>query len=164
MWNLKILRKIYVYFVLLSNYTLMLNHLIIIIYCNCSSYISGLINEESIYSFTDVTFKDIKTNSKAMLYVYSSIISLKNCIFENILCIGDENESSILLIESNNYENNVKLDNIKISNCKTNSDIIKVIGINSLINFSNSNMTNNTLYGYILNDVSEEVCITYHPI
>jgi len=90
--------------------------------------------------------------------IYHSL-SLKNCIFENILCIGESNESFFILFESNEHGNSLEMENTIILNCKTNSDLIKITGIESVIKVTDITMTNNTLYGYILNDISNHVCI-----
>jgi len=102
---------------------------------------------------------DIKTNSNAMFNIIYHSLSLKNCVFENILCIGDRNESSFLLFESNEYGNDIEMKNITISNCKTNSDLIKITGIESVIKISDVAITNSTSYGSILNDISNHVSI-----
>jgi len=51
------------------------------------------------------------------------------------------------------------MENITISNCLTNSDLIKITGVESEIKFSDVTITNSTSYGSILNDISNHVCI-----
>jgi len=117
---------------------------------------SSLFSEQSEYHFNNVTFKNIKTNSDAMIKNSYNYISFKNCVFEDILCNGDIDDSSLLKFNSNNITMDV--DNVIIKDCITNSDLVKFLGNELILNIHNSSIQDISSYGSIMNNNFFNVC------
>lgn len=83
----------------------------------------------------------------------------KNCTFENILCYGDSDASSLIEFDSCIYGDELNMNNVTIRNCQTNSDLITISGNNSYIKLTNINFSDNISYGSLLNNISQEVSI-----
>jgi len=84
-------------------------------------------------------------------------LTLNNCLFNNILCNGDREDSSLIVFESSTNGNNINISNTIINNCKSNGDLITFRGDLSNIQFSNISIIENSSYGSILNNKSLKV-------
>ncbi|ORX76880.1 hypothetical protein BCR32DRAFT_270994 [Anaeromyces robustus] len=112
----------------------------------------GFFAVEAKYDFEDVVFFNITVNSQAMINNMYNSISFKNCIFEKITCVGDMDNSSIILFNSDNIDNTLNMDNIVIRRCVSNGDLIRIIGKALTINLMNTFVEDNISYGPILNN------------
>jgi len=92
-----------------------------------------------------------------LLYVIYNTLTLNNCLFNNILCNGDREDSSLIVFESSTNGNNINISNTIINNCKSNGDLITFRGDLSNIQFSNISIIENSSYGSILNNKSLKV-------
>ncbi|ORX79036.1 hypothetical protein BCR32DRAFT_246689 [Anaeromyces robustus] len=124
---------------------------------NIKSILSSLFNEESIYSFRNVTFKDITVNSKSIIDILYNSITFDNCFFSNILCNGESEHSSLLTFTSSDYGNALKMNNVTIENSKSNGNLILIKGNMSNIELSNLNINKIYSYGSVINNLSLNV-------
>ncbi|OUM60765.1 hypothetical protein PIROE2DRAFT_13403 [Piromyces sp. E2] len=87
-------------------------------------------------------------------------LSLINSTFNNVLCNGDGDDSSLITFISSPYNNYLDFQNVIIRDSHTNGDLIKINGDMSIINFFNVTVYNVLSYGTIINDKSLESVIT----
>jgi len=80
-----------------------------------------------------------------------------NCLFENILCNGDSDDSSLLDFHSSDYGNIFTMNNVTISNCRSNGDFIKIGGNLSYVNLNNLKIDSVTSYGPVISNKSFNV-------
>ncbi|ORX79567.1 hypothetical protein BCR32DRAFT_269398 [Anaeromyces robustus] len=123
-------------------------------FVNVISYKGSLFDEDSNYTFKNVEFMNITVNSKAMVKAMYKSVSFENCKFNNILCNGDMDDSSLIKITSSEYGNEINMKDIYINNCKTNGNLIEIDGDQSIINFSNITISNISSYGSIISNKS----------
>jgi len=121
---------------------------------NISSSKETLFNIETSYTFTNAEFKDIKMSSKSMIETIYKNISFDGCTFKNILCIGENNDASLIEFTSSDYGNTLSMNNVSIEKCNTNGDFIAIDGNNSNINISNIKINEINSYGSLLNNKS----------
>ncbi|ORX47897.1 hypothetical protein BCR36DRAFT_294812, partial [Piromyces finnis] len=119
-----------------------------------SSYRSALFNDESNYIFSNSTFKDININSRSLITVMYNSLTFNNCNFRNIICYGSGDATSLIEFISKKDGNSISLINTIIENSKSNGDLIKISGDNTIMNLSNIIFNNIISYGSLLNDVS----------
>ncbi|KAL6625859.1 hypothetical protein U3516DRAFT_794237 [Neocallimastix sp. 'constans'] len=113
---------------------------------------SELFNEESSYSFFNVTFSDIITNSKSLIRISNNSCEIENSQFHNIMGSG---ESSLIIFNSNDSKkNNFTINNSHFTKCKFNSDFIIINGDESSFDISNSIFENIASYGPLINNIS----------
>jgi len=84
-------------------------------------------------------------------------IMFNNCLFENILCNGDSDDSSLLDFHSSDYGNIFTMNNVTISNCRSNGDFIKIGGNLSYVNLNNLKIDSVTSYGPVISNKSFNV-------
>ncbi|ORX65789.1 hypothetical protein BCR32DRAFT_250582 [Anaeromyces robustus] len=115
---------------------------------------SGLFNENSDYIITDTIFTNITTNSKSMISTTYKNLYLENCSFLNILCNGDNEDSSLIDFISSDYGNILELTNIVIKDSKSNGDFILIKGSKSISKIFKSKIDNIFSYGSFIKDLS----------
>jgi len=135
---------------------------ILIVHSHLISLSNSLFEEESEYSFTNVTFKNIITNSNALIKCNHNDISFTNVEVDNVICAGDSDDSSLILFNSE-YTNNkiLHLNNIKITNSKSNGSFIKIVGDTNIFVIENSIINNIISYGPIIENSSLMVIYFY---
>jgi len=119
---------------------------------NISSSWEPLFSDESLYTFTNVTFNDILTSSKSMIEITYRNATFNDCTFKNILCIGESEDSSLIKFTSSDYGNTLNMNNIIIEKCNSNGDFIVFNGNDSTINISNITINEIYSYGSLLNN------------
>ncbi|ORX64425.1 hypothetical protein BCR32DRAFT_273116 [Anaeromyces robustus] len=118
---------------------------------------NGLFNKESLYKFTNITVKNIDSNSKALFSFLNNNINFNNVIIENVKCFGDEENSSLLLFDSGENEKKIYINNLNINNCISNGSFIIIKGDSSIFTLKNSNINNVLSYGSIINNESKKI-------
>lgn len=118
-----------------------------------------MFNEESIYIFNNVQLNNITTNSNYLLYFINHNIILKQVKFKDINCLGDENDSSLILFDSGENDNQLILNDIVIDNNKSNGSLIQIIGNSCQLAVSNSKIENVISYGPIIKCTCDKVII-----
>eukprot|EP00833_Pecoramyces_ruminatium_P011725 jgi/Orpsp1_1/1185757/evm.model.c7180000095105.1 len=118
---------------------------------NIKSLKSELFNEESIYEFSNISFSNISSNSKGLIMVNQRSASFINCKFNNIICNDD---SSIIIFNSNNKENSLIINNSEFINCQTNDDFLRIEGTSTSVEISNTKFNTITSFGSIINNIS----------
>ncbi|OUM67071.1 hypothetical protein PIROE2DRAFT_5559, partial [Piromyces sp. E2] len=83
-------------------------------------------------------------------------VSFNNCVFKDIICIGESDNSSLIRFKSSDYGNTLNMTNITIDNCSSNGDLIIIEGSDSTILQSNLIIKNVTSYGSIINNLSSK--------
>ena len=116
-----------------------------------------LFNEQSSFVFNNVHLKNITTNSNYLLYITNHNTTIENTIFNNINCLGDESESSIILFNSGEINNELKLNYIKVDDNKSNGSFIKILGNSCHLSVNNSIIQNITAFGSIIKCICSEV-------
>jgi len=96
-----------------------------------------------------------------MINIIYNSLSFDGCSFKNILCNGDSDSSSLITFTSNIYGNLFELKNSTIEDCKSNGDLIMIKGEKATMNFNNSKINNITSYGSLINNISQNVSITF---
>ncbi|ORX58409.1 hypothetical protein BCR36DRAFT_317697, partial [Piromyces finnis] len=74
---------------------------------------NSLFIEDSSYYFTNVTLKNIKSNSKAIFYFYQRNVEINGMIVEDIQCAGDK--SSFLVFDSGDTKRTISVNNLSIN-------------------------------------------------
>ncbi|OUM66752.1 hypothetical protein PIROE2DRAFT_5964 [Piromyces sp. E2] len=115
--------------------------------------------DESVYSFSNVTFKDINTNSGEMISIVYNPVTFDKCHFNNIMCNGASDSSTLIEFISSDNGNSIDISNTIIENCKSNENLIKISGVNPKVNLSNININNIITYGPVINDMSSNSVI-----
>jgi len=118
----------------------------------------GLFDEETPYSFQNLIIKNVITNSKHLMNINNDI-NIKNSLFSNITCNGDENESSIIYFDTGNLERSLELSNTVIVNSFTNGPLIKIKGEKNKIHFESLQINNVTSSGQLIENTSLSVNI-----
>ncbi|ORX55896.1 hypothetical protein BCR36DRAFT_281213 [Piromyces finnis] len=122
------------------------------IFRNITSYRSSIFGDESNYTFSNVKFLDIISNSIAMISIMYNSISLDNCVFSRILCNGDSDASSLILYNSNNNRT-FTFKNSIINDCISNGDLLRFNGDRTAeISFHNVSVYNNVIYGSLVDN------------
>ncbi|KAG4092835.1 hypothetical protein H8356DRAFT_1081867 [Neocallimastix lanati (nom. inval.)] len=116
--------------------------------------ISGIWESESSYYLYNVNFIDIKTNSKALLHIVGKDVYFTNVTAENISCVGDGGNTSMILFDSNNIDDFKKFHiyGLNVTNSFSNGPLIKTIGnyIEMILDDSDSNINKIKTYGPVI--------------
>lgn len=132
------------------------NNNIILILCFLSIS-NSLFDEQSYYVMNDIVLKRITTNSKALLYFIYNNVSLNNIEAKDIKCVGDNDNSSFILFDGGDYEKEISINNLIISNNVSNGPFIKIVGQASKLIINDSNIDNIKSAGPIIEIKSKEV-------
>ncbi|ORX57107.1 hypothetical protein BCR36DRAFT_395258 [Piromyces finnis] len=98
-----------------------------------------LFNEESDYYFDNINLNNVITNSKYLFYFLNHNIVITNFYAENIQCLGDEIDTSLislLSIYNSTLSNNINTNKVYCGGIHFNNEII--------INVSNTTFKNNS--------------------
>ncbi|KAG4092818.1 hypothetical protein H8356DRAFT_950126 [Neocallimastix lanati (nom. inval.)] len=114
--------------------------------------ISGIWEGESTYYLYNVNFIDIKTNSKALLHIVGKDVYFTNVTAENISCVGDGSNTSMILFDSNNIDDFKKIHifGLNVINSFSNGPLIKTIGNYVEMIIDDSNINKIKTYGPII--------------
>ncbi|ORX40407.1 hypothetical protein BCR36DRAFT_222681, partial [Piromyces finnis] len=121
---------------------------------NISSINNKLFNEQAELHFKNTIFENIESNSINVIEVYSQPLTFDSCTFNNIICYGDANASSLIKIDSVERKNKYIFNDLSINNCKSNSDLIKIAGNDVQIEISHTTIKNIFSYGSVINDIA----------
>ncbi|ORX49040.1 hypothetical protein BCR36DRAFT_413035 [Piromyces finnis] len=120
-----------------------------------------LFNKESSYTFENIKFKNIISNSKAVLYFLYYNITLNNIEVDNVSCTGDGGESSFMLYDSDESINSrLQINNLYTKNCVLNGSFIKVKGKVNEIDIHNSSFNRIDSYGPTIQCISHKTAFT----
>lgn len=128
------------------------------------SLTNGLFKEDSYYSLNNISLKNIKSNSKAVLQFFQNNVDINGMEIEDIKCVGDGEKTSFLLFDSGEARRTININNIHIKNSISNGPFIKFIGDLSEVNINNSEISNIISYGSIIKDTSLNVIKIYFII
>ena len=120
---------------------------------------NSLFNEESWYTFDNVKLENIKANAKALLHFIYKDTYINNFEVNNISCVGDSEDSSIILFDSSELGNSLSINNLNIKNSSSNGSFIKIIGNASEVTINNSNLNGLISYGSLINNLSTKVLL-----
>ncbi|ORX47931.1 hypothetical protein BCR36DRAFT_294937, partial [Piromyces finnis] len=115
-------------------------------FTNIISFIKSFFNSEANYTFESIIMEDIKIRSGIMIDILYKSVSFKNCVFNNIICGGESDNSSLIRFISSDYGNYIDMKNINIKNCTSNGDLIIFDGRNSTITLSDSMINNSNFH------------------
>jgi len=115
---------------------------------------NSLFNGESWYNFNNVKMKNIKANAKALLHFIYKDTYINNLEADNISCVGDSEDTSIILFDSNELGNSLTINNLNIKNSSSNGSFIKIIGNTSEVTIKNSNLNGLISYGSLIDNLS----------
>ncbi|ORX63531.1 hypothetical protein BCR32DRAFT_273406 [Anaeromyces robustus] len=118
------------------------------------SLIGKLFEEESNYNFTNVKFKDIKSNGKAFLLFLHNNITINNVEIENASCVGDSGDTSFIIFDTGESEKSLNINNLNLKNSLSNGPFIKIKGFSSKVTIKNSNINNVRSYGSVIENTS----------
>jgi len=93
-----------------------------------------------------------------MINIFNKPASFHNCLFDNILCNGDVDYSSLITFTSSLNNNYFNMNEVTINKCMSNGDFIIIQGSKSNIKFENMNINNTISYGSLINNLSFNVC------
>lgn len=96
-----------------------------------------------------------------MFKSYYQPFTCNGCTFNNIICSGDVSESYLIELDSFVNKNNYQFNDVHITNCKSNGDLIKVSGDNVNIEMIGTSIEGITTYGSILNNIVKKVNINF---
>jgi len=117
----------------------------------------SLFYEESIFTFNNIKLNNITTNSEALLHFINSNIEINHLEANNILCIGDGDATSFLLYNSYESDSQLFINDLNISNSKSNGPFIKILGESNNVIIENSNIENVESFGSIIKNASNKV-------
>jgi len=108
-------------------------------------------------------FIDIKTNSKALLHIVGKDVFFTNVTAENILCVGDGGNTSMVLFDSNNIDGIKKfyIYGLNVTNSFSNGPLIKIIGNYVEMILDDSNINKIKTYGPIIETRTNKVNTFY---
>jgi len=93
-----------------------------------------------------------------MIKILYHSITFNQCLFHNIICNGDsENSSLMTFISSGINLYTMKMIDVIIQDCQLNGDLIVVKGENSNLDFNRVSIHNIISYGPIFNNLSYKV-------
>ena len=118
---------------------------------------NGLIGSESIYIFNNISVSNIITNGYGLFKFENKNAQFNNVRLDNVKNVGDINDSSIIYFDSGDENKTLIFDNINITNCESNGNIIKILGNINTIEIKDSEISNNDSYGSIFNIESKNV-------
>jgi len=102
--------------------------------------------------------KNITTNSKNLFYFINHNIAITNFNAEDIYCIGDERDTSLIIFDSGgNQKKELFMKNFNVKNSLSNGPLIKIEGNFSEIYGDNINIDNVKVYGSIIECISYKV-------
>ena len=107
---------------------------------------------------------NIVTNSKAILHFIYNDIYIDNLEVDNVHCIGDIDNTSLILFNSGELHKQLSINNSIIKNSITNGSFIKILGDTNEIIINNTNINNIKAYGQIIENSSNKVNIKYYII
>ncbi|OUM63409.1 hypothetical protein PIROE2DRAFT_10069, partial [Piromyces sp. E2] len=105
----------------------------------------NIFSKESILYFDNVKLSKIMINSKALLYTQYKDININNMEVNNITCIGDGGDTSLIYFDSGTSEKSIILNNLNINNVYSNGSLIKIIGDNNEVKMENSHIYDATV-------------------
>jgi len=111
-----------------------------------------------------VKLNNIVTNSKAILHFIYNDIYIDNLEVDNVHCIGDIDNTSLILFNSGELHKQLSINNSIIKNSITNGSFIKILGDTNEIIINNTNINNIKAYGQIIENSSNKVNIKYYII
>ena len=108
-------------------------------------------------------FIDIKTNSKALLHIVGKDVFFTNVTAENILCVGDGGNTSMVLFDSNSIDDIKKfyIYGLNVTNSFSNGPLIKIIGNYVEMILDDSNINKIKTYGPIIETRTNKVNTFY---
>ena len=111
----------------------------------------------------NVNFIDIKTNSKALLHIVGKDVYFTNVTAENISCVGDGSNTSMILFDSNNIDDFKKFHifDLNVINSFSNGPLIKTIGNYVEMIIDDSNINKIKTYGPIIETKTNKVNTFY---
>jgi len=118
---------------------------------------NGLIGSESIYIFNNISVSNIITNGYGLFKFENKNAQFNNVRLDNVKNVGDINDSSIIYFDSGDENKTLIFDNINITNCESNGNIIKILGNINRVEIKDSEISNNNSYGSIFNIESKNV-------
>jgi len=118
---------------------------------------NSLFHEDSYYSLNNVSFKNIKTNSKAVMVFYQNDVDINGMKVENIQCVGDIDKTSFLLFDSGEVFKTINIKNLLVENSVSNGPFIIFKGEKININIKDSQLHNIKSYGSIMKNYSKQV-------
>jgi len=104
---------------------------------------------------------NIKTNYKYILSLIYKNSIINNLIVDQILCNGDMNDSSFILLDAGDSTKQLSINNINVSNSESNGSFIKLIGKGSELSIQDSNFKNIISYGPVIENQSNMVILQY---
>ena len=112
----------------------------------------------------NVNFIDIKTNSKALLHIVGKDVYFTNVTAENISCVGDGSNTSMILFDSNNIDDFKKIHifGLNVINSFSNGPLIKTIGNYVEMIIDDSNINKIKTYGPIIETKTNKVNTFYY--
>jgi len=116
----------------------------------------NLFNEESSYILNNVKFKNIKSNSKGVLFFQYNNVDLINITIENISCNGDSGETSFILFDSGEEYKSLLIENLNAKSVQSNGSFIKIKGDTNEILIKNSNFSEIVSFGSIIENKSKK--------
>jgi len=103
--------------------------------------------------------KNTKANSKTLLHFIYKDTYINNIEAGNISCVGDSEDTSIILFDSSDLGNSLSINNLNIKNSLSNGSFIKITGNTSNVTIKNSNLNGLTSYGSLIDNLSIKVLI-----
>ena len=119
----------------------------------------GLFYKESFINLQRVKLRNISTNGRGLIYSFYNNLIINGLDAKNITCYGDEDDSSLILFDSNLVSKKAELNNININDCSSNGPIIKILGTSNEVIINNLNANNIRSYGPIIDNLSKDVSI-----
>jgi len=113
-----------------------------------------LFEKESFITMDNIKFKNIKSNSKTVLYTLHNDIAMNNIEVDNVSCIGDSGDSSFILFNSNETNKKITIKNFYAKNCISNGSFITIIGNSNQLVITNSTLLKIQSYGPIIENLS----------
>lgn len=117
----------------------------------------GLFEEEASYKMSNIKINEIHNNSKALLKFLHNNVTIENSEFNKVLCVGDNNDSSLILFNSDELNTNLIIDNSNFKDNKSNGPMILFKGNENNILIQNTNMDSNKSYGPLIKNISSKV-------
>ncbi|ORX42861.1 hypothetical protein BCR36DRAFT_150195 [Piromyces finnis] len=121
---------------------------------------SKLFNEDSKYILNGIKLYNITTNSKALLHFLYKDISINHIDIENVFCVGDSGDTSLILYDSGEKEKVFDINDMNINVAYSNGPLIKLLGKNTNIILKDIKIENTHSFGSIIDNDSDNLKIT----
>jgi len=96
-----------------------------------------------------------------MIELMFNSLLIEHSSFENILCNGDRDDSSLISFQSSIDLNKIIIKDVSINYCRSNGDLIKISGGRTYIEIENVLINSITSYGSLINNFSMKVLYIY---